>query len=82
MSTKNKFYSWIKKQKNRDDPIGDLAKDIISDRKFPKSIDNLKTHTSYLVYKGACQGALDALNIAWNEYINYKGEKWMTSKKI
>lgn len=78
MSRNNKFYMWIKKQKNRDDPVGDLSKDIIRDVSFPKNINNFKSHKAYLVSKGSCQGALEALFIAWNEYINHRGVIWQT----
>ena len=35
---KKTFYQWMRSQKNRNDPIGDLAEDIIIDKQFPKYV--------------------------------------------
>ncbi len=64
----SRFYKWINKQLDRDDPISDLANDIISDRKFPKSEDSYKSIYSYILTKGACDEALQALYEAFLEF--------------
>ena len=47
-----KFEQWLKKQKKRNDPIGDLAMDYISDG------GRRKLSLKYLRSKNACYGAL------------------------
>ena len=65
-----KFETWLKKQKNRDDPVGDLANDYIND-------GEIKPFTlEYLKMKGACKDALVAFKEAHSEYTqeNYENE--------
>lgn len=35
--TAPRFYSWMKNQLWRDDPVGDLARDVTRDKSFPKT---------------------------------------------
>jgi hypothetical protein len=71
-----KFISWLKKQKKRDDPIGDLAGDMIDD-KFklnPESpsntYDQLKSRIR--IKSNDSSGALKALDEAWAEFNKVK----------
>ena len=61
------FYQWIIKQTDRDDPVGDLANDIMDDSSFPKD-GSYKSIYSHLVLVGACRECLDAFNMAMKEY--------------
>jgi len=45
---KSDFYLWLGKQLRRDDPIGDLARDVYDDSDHPKSEDNLPYLHKYL----------------------------------
>ncbi|MCU7843331.1 MAG: sterile alpha motif-like domain-containing protein [Candidatus Thiodiazotropha sp. (ex Monitilora ramsayi)] len=65
---KSGFYNWLLSQENRDDPIGDLANDVEKDKNAPVDSDSLDTWYTYLSMNGACTGALEALEAAWNEY--------------
>lgn len=60
------FMEWPKKQTERDDPIGDLARDAKADRRHkPKSRAGWQRFLSLV---GACYEAKDAANEAWDEY--------------
>lgn len=60
------FYRWLRTQKHRDDPIGDLSRDILRDsRRKPSSRRGWRT---FLEDGRACDGALEALEAAWDEY--------------
>jgi uncharacterized protein YozE (UPF0346 family) len=63
------FHAWLMLQRERDDSIGDLARDARQDRHFPKrrglDYDSLYL---YLFEAGACPRALAAFDRAWAEY--------------
>ena len=68
---KNTFLVWLYNQKQRDDSVGDLARDCASDKSTDKP---RRTHTldiwhDYLFSHNACDGAHSALDGAWSEYI-------------
>jgi len=60
------FYTWLRKQQKRDDPIGDLARDAMRDTKFPRELCEVRV---YLRSAGACEGALTAFNNARKEFL-------------
>jgi len=60
------FETWIKKQKHRDDPIGDLAKDFIRGQKIKK----FKTILESMNYFGACDDAVKSLRKAKRQYLD------------
>lgn len=62
------FASWLKKQIDRDDPIGDLARDAERDDDWPPSDESKGGIESYLHYKRACSEALEAFSDAWQEW--------------
>lgn len=67
------FDKWIKNFEQVHLPIGDLAKDIALDKKFPKLSKNEESRQigiDYLNSKGACWGALKAFKNAFDFYIN------------
>ena len=64
----SKFYRWLKKQVQRDDPIGDLANDAKSDSTFPVSSNSFEEITHYLMMRDACSEAIVALREAWDEF--------------
>jgi len=64
----SRFYRWLVKQKDRDDPIGDLSNDVIGDSKFPKERETLHSIKNYLIFKRACDEALQALDEAFYEF--------------
>ena len=66
---KKTFYQWIKKQIKRNDPVGDLAKDIKFDREAPKGAAGFSQWQGYLHDNNACDGAIKALDTAWSIYL-------------
>jgi len=78
-----RFKTWLKKQKKRDNSIGDLAKDYIVDERCLKESDEegpkntIESWREYLAGKDACEGAINALNKAWAEY---KEGIWLRKK--
>jgi uncharacterized protein YozE (UPF0346 family) len=63
-----RFYHWLKKQKERDDPIGDLANDALRDKSFPMETNSSKVIKNYLLFKEACDEAIQALAEAYEEF--------------
>ncbi len=55
------FEQWLKRQKNRDDPIGDLARDFIDSK--TSTIEK-----SFMKYS-PCYDALITCVKAWKEYL-------------
>ena len=46
------FYSWLSQFKNDDTPVGDLARDVRFDKKFPRHSDSRKYLRDYLESMG------------------------------
>jgi len=66
---KKTFYQWMRLQKNRNDMIGDLAKDILMDNDFPKYIrSSYMKIEKYLELKNASNNVINSFKIAWEEY--------------
>lgn len=61
------FYRWLRKQRDRRDPVGDLARDALGDRDFPKAADFDRAE-SYLYSCNACYEAHLALRRAFSEF--------------
>ncbi len=61
------FTNWLKKQKNRDSPLGDLAIDMLKCKDWP-SYNNLEDYRSYIILKKIPYGAVPALERAWKSY--------------
>jgi len=65
------FNAWLYRQRDRRDPVGDLASDAWADRrgrgrgKGPRTFEGWRR---YLRSAHACDGALRALETAWTEW--------------
>jgi hypothetical protein len=62
------FLQWLRQQRHRPDPVGDLACDALNDRHKPTGQVTLRQWQRYLQGIPACDGALKALHRAWDEY--------------
>lgn len=62
------FKKWLINFKDIDFPIGDLAKDIGSDKEFPNEINSLESLSSYLHSRNATSKVLET---AKNAFIYY-----------
>lgn len=58
------FAHWLRKQTERNDPVGDLARDAAQDRIFPVDTSSGPKLRSYLRSINACNGAMEALEQA------------------
>ncbi|VVE50597.1 hypothetical protein PCO31111_04696 [Pandoraea communis] len=68
-ASRSPFNRWILLQINRDEPIGDLARDVKSDRDFPVSEASLEELIDYLSSQGAVDGAIRAMRDAHAEFL-------------
>ena len=78
------FRAFLRDQEDRDDIVGDLAQDVLSDPQFPRTscIPNpnlLRTLVLYLRHVNACKGAHDALHFATVFVINDEGT-WLLKR--
>lgn len=67
-ASRSPFHRWIEGQKGRNDPIGDLAKDIWGDREFPVATRTRAEVQRYMEKHGAIPDAIKALKEAWREF--------------
>ena len=63
-----RFRTWLRKQQQRDDPVGDLARDMHRAHAWPSRANTLPTLTRHLRRMGACHGACEALQRAFTEW--------------
>jgi len=61
------FWRWLEQQRRRDDGVGDLARDALSDADWPRRIGVKRMH-EHLLERHACEGAHDSLDRAWREW--------------
>lgn len=66
MSRKS-FKVWIRRLKDEDTPVGDLARDISCDPNFPDG-DSHTRISKYLEEKSHHPGVMDAFEQAWKIY--------------
>jgi uncharacterized protein YozE (UPF0346 family) len=61
------FKAWLMLQRKRDDPVGDLAGDVLKDLTWPRTQDTVKLRR-HMVKRGATENTLLALDRAYSEY--------------
>jgi uncharacterized protein YozE (UPF0346 family) len=61
------FKAWLMLQMKRDGPVGDLARNVLQDRTWPRTQDTVKLR-QYMVKRGAIENNLLALDRAYSEY--------------
>ena len=66
--SRSTFHRWLGQQKGRNDPIGALAGDVLSDKEFPVTAKTLAQVRRYMQSKWAAEEALKALTGAWAEF--------------
>ena len=62
------FLTWIKQQAKRDDPVGDLARDVKGDSNAPNGRVSKTGWLGYLRASNASSGAIEAFREAWDEF--------------
>jgi len=67
-AARSDFHCWIEQQTKRDDVIGDLAKDIMRDSKFPKHARTRSEVFGYIERTATWNGPITAAKEAWKEF--------------
>lgn len=67
-AARSPFHRWIEQQRDRDDPVGDLAYDVMRDKRFPTGVRSLKEAKQYLGSGMGRAHAVKALTAAWREF--------------
>lgn len=69
------FFSWLAEQRDREDPIGDLARDVADDAGFPRDLRGLSELSSYLSSKHADARVHEVAEEAWSAFTDAKAAK-------
>ena len=69
------FRAWLAQHEYEDSPIGDLAKDALSDSTWVG--DTYLSLHSHLLLKGACYQAFEALDMADRRYMLEHPDVWL-----
>jgi len=65
---KTTFVRFVLKYKNEDSPYGDLARDMLEDKKIKRTW-GYKTTKKYLISVNACDRVMDLLEVLINVFI-------------
>jgi len=63
-----RFEKWLKLQVDRDDRVGDIARDAQADSRQKPSQNTLEAWETFLSSAQACWEAMESLREAWEEY--------------
>ncbi|MFZ2631040.1 MAG: YozE family protein [Desulfosalsimonadaceae bacterium] len=69
------FYQWLLSQIARPDRVGDSARDIAVDEKFPRESNQYEEIKSYLDSQRASSAAIESLKTGWLEYLQQYPER-------
>lgn len=67
-ASRSHFHRWLERQVKRDDPIGDLATDVMRDGRFPVEASTFLQVRRYFAHRYVGQHVIDALKDAWREF--------------
>lgn len=62
------FYRWLQGQTDRDDVVGDIARDVMRDESAPKLYNTFDRWFRYVSAKSHSEDVLEALGDAWKEF--------------
>lgn len=65
-ASRSPFHLWLENQCDRNDPVGDLARDVLGDKDFPLGASTRREIENYLSLHG--DHAIRALRETWREY--------------
>lgn len=65
-ASRSQFHRWLERQRNRNDVVGDLAGDVLSDKHFPLSVASRREVEDYLSHYGS--HVISAVRQAWREF--------------
>ncbi|WP_423600905.1 YozE family protein [Roseateles sp. MS654] len=64
-ASRSSFHRWLERQKGRNSPTGDIARDILGDEGFPVTANTYEAAEAYLHSQFASSAAVKALKGAW-----------------
>lgn len=67
-ASRSPFHRWLERQKGRNSPTGDIARDILGDEEFPVTVNTYEAAEDYLHSHFASSGAVEALKGAWRSF--------------
>lgn len=62
------FNRWLRRQRKRDDPVGDLARDSAKDPRWPRHANLKRSFVRYLSSRGVAEKVLASFESAWQEF--------------
>lgn len=62
------FHRWLERRKGKNTPVGDLATDVLGDRKFPVTVQSVEEAVSYLHDRFAPDAAVKTMKQAWRQF--------------
>ena len=65
------FTDWLMKHRNRNSPLGDLARGMVSDRSWPVDASTAEMYRSHLRSMHASSEAVQTLSRAWRTYQSF-----------
>lgn len=65
-ASRSLFHKWLERQRDRDDPVGDLAVDILGDKLFPLDVTTRREIEDYLSRYG--DHVIRTVRQAWREF--------------
>lgn len=71
------FKAWLKAQTQRNDPVGDIARDAAADPRWPRGNARLSTLIEHLEFNGASPAAVEALRDAYGEWCGPTVTGWL-----
>lgn len=65
-ASRSPFHRWLERQRDRNDVVGDLAGDVLSDKHFPLGVTSRREVEDYLLKYGS--HVINAVRQAWREF--------------
>jgi uncharacterized protein YozE (UPF0346 family) len=76
------FFRWLMRQIERNDPIGDLAKDLVRDSAYPEDCNDLAELRSYLAHRTLTADVLVAFDEACDQFKSKKSYRTSLSVSL
>ena len=67
-ASRSPFHRWLERQKGRNSPTGDIARDILGDKDFPITANTYEAAENYLHSQVASDASVKALKGAWRSF--------------
>lgn len=72
----DRFSDWLKVARATENPEGDLVGDMRRDRKLPDHFESADRLSIYLLCRGACPEALEAVPGVWRRYESWRSRSY------